>query len=64
MSNTITECLLEYYKKLCLRFYLSYSIATTGDMVYQIQDSVMKSSVVYSDEDNGCDFVYEVSIYI
>ena len=50
MSNTITECLLEYYKKLCLRFNLSYSIATVGDMVYQIQDSVMKSSAVYSDE--------------
>ncbi len=50
ISSTITECLLEYYKKICLRFILSYSIATAGDMVYQIQDSVMKSSAVYSDE--------------
>ncbi len=37
-------------QKLCLGFNLSYSIATAGDMVYQIQDSVMKSLAVYSDE--------------
>ena len=49
-SNTITECLLEYYKKLCLRFNLSCNKATTGDMIYQIQDIMIKSSAVYSDE--------------
>ncbi len=50
MSNMITECLLKYYKRLCFRFNLSYSIATASDMVYQTQDSVMRSSAVYSDE--------------
>ena len=39
-SNTITECLLEYYKKLCLSSNLSYSKARTGDNIYQIQASV------------------------
>ena len=48
--SKITECLLEYYKKLCLSCHLSYSKAKAGDMIYQIQDSVMKSSAVYSDE--------------
>ena len=42
-SNKIMECLLEYYN-------LSYSKAKAGDMIYQMQDSVMKSSAVYSDE--------------
>lgn len=49
-SNRIADCLLEYYKKLCLRYNLSYNKAMVGDMIYQIQDNVMKSSTVYSDE--------------
>lgn len=49
-SNTISDCLLEYYKKLCLRFNLSYNRAKTGDMISQIQDAVVKSSTEYSDE--------------
>ena len=50
MSNTITECLLKYYKKLCLSCNLSYSKAKAGGMIYQVQESVMMSSAVYSDE--------------
>ena len=49
-SNTISDCLLEYYKKLCLRFNLSYNRAKAGDMISQIQDAVLKSSTEYSDE--------------
>ena len=49
-SNTITECLPEYYKKLCLSCNLSYSKAKTGDMINQIQVNMMKISAVYSDE--------------
>ena len=49
-SNTITDCLLDYYKKLCLKYNLSYTRANCGDMITQIQDAVMKSSAVYSDD--------------
>ena len=49
-SNTINDCLLDYYKKLCLKYNLSYTRANCGDMITQIQDAVMKSSAVYSDE--------------
>jgi len=49
-SNMIADCLLEYYKKLCLRCNLSYNTAKVGDAINQIQDIVVKSSSVYSDE--------------
>ena len=49
-SNMIADCLLEYYKKLCLRCNLSYNKAKVGDAINQIQDIVVKSSSVYSDE--------------
>ena len=49
-SNTINDCLLDYYKKLCLRCNLSYNRANCGDMITQIQDAVLKSSTVYSDD--------------
>jgi hypothetical protein len=49
-SNSIADCLLEYYKKLCLRCNLSYNKAKVGDAINQIQGIVMESSTVYSDE--------------
>ena len=49
-SNTISDCLLEYYRKLCLRFKMSYNSAKAGDMISQIQEAVLKSSTEYSDE--------------
>ena len=49
-SNTINDCLLDYYKKICLRCNLSYNRANCGDMITQIQDAVLKSSTVYLDD--------------
>jgi hypothetical protein len=49
-SSTLSDCLLEYYKQLCLKCNLSYNRSISGDVITQIQDVVMKSSAVYSDE--------------
>ena len=49
-SNTIHDCLLDYYKKPCLRCNLSYNRVNCGDMITQIHDAVLKSSTVYSDD--------------
>jgi hypothetical protein len=49
-SSTLSDCLLEYYKQLCLDCNLSYNRSISGDVITQIQDVVMKSSAVYSDE--------------
>ncbi len=49
-SNTLSECLLDNYKQLCLKCNLKYDRSISGDMITQIQDAAMKSSVVYSEE--------------
>ena len=49
-SNTLSDCLLDHYKQLCLKCNLKYDRSISGDMITQIQDAVIKSSAVHSDE--------------